>query len=71
MKTFWVEYQLSKERNYENLYVDKDVKAFSSGNLISSIEKSYSSVITIARKVEENYYRVGKNGEPAIGDINV
>ena len=71
MKTFWVEYQLSKERNYENLYADKDVKAFSSGNLISSIEKSYSSVITIARKVEENYYRVGKNGEPTIGDINV
>ena len=55
MKVLWVEYQLSKERNYENLYADKDVKAFSSGNLISSIEKSFTTIMDAARKIEENY----------------
>ena len=71
MKVYWLEYQLSKERNYENLYADKDVKAFSSGNLISAIEKAYSTMMFTARKVEEDYGRVGANGKPAIGDVNV
>lgn len=71
MKVYWLEYQLSKERNYENLYADKDVKAFSSGNLISAIEKAYNTMVATARKVEEDYGRVAANGKPAIGDVNV
>lgn len=71
MKVYWLEYQLSKERNYENLYSDKDVKAFSSGNLVSSIEKVYSTMLKAARKSEEDYYRINAEGKPAIGDINV
>lgn len=71
MKVLWVEYQLSKERNYENLYADKDVKAFSSGNLISSIEKSFTTIMDAARKIEENYYRVAIDGSPSIGEVNV
>ena len=71
MKVYWLEYQLSREKNYENLYADKDVKAFSSGNLISSIEKAYSTMRTAARKDEEDYYRINADGKPAIGDINV
>jgi hypothetical protein len=71
MKVYWLEYQLSKERNYENLYADKDVKAFSSGNLITSIEKAYNTFVTAARKDEEDYSRVNAEGRPAIGDVNV
>ena len=71
MKVYWLEYQLSKERNYENLYADKDVKAFSSGNLISAIEKAYSTMVQTARKTEEDYGRVRTDGRPAIGDVNV
>ena len=71
MKVYWLEYQLSKERNYENLYADKDVKAFSSGNLISAIEKAYNTMMQVARKTEEDYGRVGTGGRPAIGDVNV
>ena len=71
MKVFWLEYQLSREKNYENLYADKDVKAFSSGNLITSIEKAYTTMRTAARKDEEDYYRINADGKPAIGDINV
>lgn len=71
MKVYWLEYQLSKERNYENLYADKDVKAFSSGNLISSIEKAYNTMSLTARKVEEDYGRVNADGKPALGDMNV
>lgn len=71
MKVYWLEYQLSKERNYENLYADKDVKAFSSGNLITAIEKAYSTMTSTARKVEEDYGRVRTDGKPAIGDVNV
>lgn len=69
MKVLWVEYQLSKERNYENLYADKDVKAFSSGNLISSITKALVEVTNQARKIEEFYYR-SNNGSPTIGEVN-
>ena len=69
MKVLWLEYQLSKERNYENLYADKDVKAFSSGNLITSIVKALESMNFAARKTEEFYYR-SNNGVPTIGEVN-
>ena len=69
MKVIWLEYQLSKERNYENLYADKDVKAFSSGNLIASIVKALDTFTSQARKIEEFYYR-SDNGVPTIGDVN-
>lgn len=71
MKVYWLEYQLSKERNYENVYADKNVTAFSSGNLIASIEKVYTTMREEARKCEEDYGRINKQGKPAIGDINV
>ena len=71
MKVYWLEFQLSKERNYENVYADKNVTAFSSGNLISSMEKAYNALRAEARKCEEDYGRVNKFGKPAIGDINV
>lgn len=71
MKVYWLEYQLSKEHNYENIYADKNVTAFSSGNLISAIEKAYSTLRTEARKCEEDYERVSLEGKPAIGNINV
>lgn len=70
MKVYWLEYQLSQERNYKNIYSDKDVKAFSSGNLINSIEKSYRAAWDFAKQTEEDYYRVNSEGKPAIGDIN-
>jgi hypothetical protein len=70
MKVLWIEYQLSKERNYENLYADKDVKAFSSGNLIASMVKALEAFTNAARKKEEFYYR-SNNGTPTIGDINI
>ena len=70
MKVYWLEYQLSKERNYENLYADKDVKAFSSGNLISSIDKAYKTFIAAAIQSEQDYGRVTAKGRPAIGGIN-
>ncbi len=71
MRAFWLEFQLAREKNYQNLYADKDVKAFSSGNLISSILKAYESAVKHARKVEEEYGRVTIDGVPAIGAINV
>lgn len=71
MKVYWLEYQLSKEKAYNNNYTDKDVKSFSPGSLITSIEKAYSSFKSSARKEEEDYSRVTANGTPAIGDINV
>ena len=70
MRVYWIEYQLGKERNYENIYADKDVKAFSGSQLISSLERAYSGAISFARKTEEDYYRVNKLGKPALGDVN-
>lgn len=71
MKMYWVEYQLSRERIYKNSYVDKNVTAWSPAALISSIEKAYTALRADARKVEEDYSRINKDGKPAIGDINV
>ena len=70
-KVYWVEYQLSREENYENVYADKDVKTFSSGNLLTSIKNAMESLTLFARKTEEEYSRVNIEGKPAIGDINV
>lgn len=69
MKVLWIEYQLSKEQNYQNLYADKDVKAFSSGNLIASIEKAFNTMMMHARKAEEFYYR-SKDNKPTLGELN-
>ena len=71
MKVYWLEYQLSKERNYENLYIDKDVTTFSPGGLLNSIKQAYSEYSFAARKEEESYYRVSADGKPAVGLINV
>ena len=70
MRVFWLEYQLGKERHYEATYVDKDVKAYSGSQIISSIERALSGAISFARKTEEDYYRVNKQGKPALGDVN-
>lgn len=70
MRVFWLEYQLGKEQHYETSYADKDVKAFSGSSIISSIERALSGAISFARKTEEDYYRVNKDGKPALGDVN-
>ena len=71
MKVYWLEYQLSKERNYENIYTDKDVKSFSPGNALNAITNAYETYTLAARKEEESYYRVTTDGKPAVGKINV
>lgn len=71
MKVYWLEYQLSKERLYKDTIYDKDVKAFSNGNLISSIEKALYAFKTLAKETEMDYGRVNTNNKPSIGDINV
>lgn len=43
MVAFFIEWQLDNENNYKNLYADKNVTTYSSGNLISSIEKAFST----------------------------
>ena len=69
MNVLWLEYQLQKERHYENVYVDKDVKAFSSGSLITAITKALESHNLRARKIEEHYYR-SENGQSTLEDLN-
>ena len=71
MKVYWLEYQLSQEKNFKNSFYDKDVTAFSSGNLISNIEKTYRVFWEYAIREENDYGRVNTQGKPAVGDINV
>ena len=70
MRVYYLEWQLGREEIYENNYADKDVKAFSSAALISSIKGSLEAAVTIARKTEEDYSRVNSQGKPRIGDVN-
>ena len=70
MRVYYLEWQISKEEFYENNYADKDVKAFSNGQLISSIKGALENAISIARKTEEDYSRINEKGRPSIGDVN-
>lgn len=70
MIVYWRESQLSKERNYENIYFDKDIKGFSAASLLSNIEKAYNTALNFAMEEEKRYYSVNAVGMPTIGDIN-
>lgn len=71
MKQYWIEYQISQEELFNNLYFDKDIRTFSPGNTIDKLIKMLTTFRKAAERVELDYHRVAVDGTPGIGDINV
>lgn len=70
MKQYWIEFQISKERMFDNAYYDKDVRLHSPGNTIDKLIKMFTTFKDAADCAEYNYGRVSAGRLPAIGDIN-
>jgi hypothetical protein len=70
MKKYWVEFQISQERLFQNAYYDKDIRLHSPGNTLDKLDKMYKTFIGVALKAERDYSRVNTTGVPTWGDIN-
>lgn len=70
MKQYWIEFQISAERNFQNVYYDRDIRLHSPGNTLDKLDKMYKTFTKQADKAEYNYYRVNSSGTPKWGDIN-
>lgn len=71
MKVYWLEYQISKEEQFDNQYYDSNVRTFSAGNLLAQLNRMYENFTSAAKKAEYDYSRIASDGRPKIGDINV
>ena len=70
MKQYWVEYQISQERLYSNIYYDRDIRLHSPGNTIDKLIKMFTTMKSKADKAEFDYGRISITGDPALGDVN-
>lgn len=70
MKQHWVEYQISQERLFDNLYYDREIRIHSPGNTIDKLLKMMTTFKKIADDAEYNYGRVSSSGQPTLGEIN-
>jgi hypothetical protein len=69
MKQYWIEFQMSQERLFSNVFYDKDIRLHSPGNTIAQLLKMYAKFRKAADTAEYNYGRV-TDGRPSIGAIN-
>ena len=70
MKYYWIEYQISQERLFSNIYYDRDIRLHSPGNTIDKLIKMSTTFKNRADKAEFDYGRVSVIGDPVIGEIN-
>ena len=70
MKQYWIEFQISQERLFSNVYYDRDIRLHSPGNTIDKLIKMFTTFKSKADKAEFDYGRISIIGDPALGDIN-
>lgn len=71
MKVYWIDVQLSQERNFKNDYYDVHVRLHSPGNMIAQLVRMRNTFKNAADEAERRYYsRNIETGEPRIGGIN-
>lgn len=70
MKQYWVEFQISQERLFANLYYDREIRLHSPGNTIDKLIKMFKNFERLAEKAEYDYYRVTSDNTPTLGGIN-
>lgn len=72
MKKYYIEWILSREQNFQQIYYDSDTKTFSQGNIIQQLNTAYKTAIKEANDVNYDYSRMdGKTRSPLIGKVNV
>jgi hypothetical protein len=71
MKAYWAEYMISNADNYNNLYFDSNINAFSPGNLLHNYKESWQTYVSQAKQLESEYYRGDSNNAPTLGNITV
>ncbi len=70
MKMYWVEFQISQERMFENNYYDRDIRLHSQGNVVDKLTKMLQEFTRKAERAEFDYGRVSPFGQPVLGEIN-
>ena len=70
MKYYWIEFQISQERLFSNLYYDREIRLHSPGNTIDKLLKMSTTFKQRADKAEFNYGRISVIGDPALGEVN-
>lgn len=71
MKAYWAEYMISNADNYNNLYFDSNINAFSPGNLLHNYKESWQTYVAQAKQLESEYYRGDSENKPTLGNITV
>ena len=69
MRKEWVSYQLTKESNYQEGYYDANARRHSKANLIAQLNRLFENISEDAEDTEREYYKVNRDGRPALGDI--
>ena len=70
IKKFWLQHQLDNENFFIEEYYDKDVKVYSKGNLLKSLQARYELAEKEVKTAQYNYSRVTTDGNSAVGEIH-
>lgn len=70
MKKYWVSYQITYSKNFENPFFDKEIKMYSPANLLKVMSDTLVIFTRAAEQARFDYGRVDKDGKPVWGSIN-
>ena len=70
MKYYWIEFQVSQEKMFDNAYYDRDIRLHSPGNTLDKLIKMAVTFKSFADDAERDYGRVDVDGTPTWGNIN-
>ena len=70
MKKYWVSYQITYSKNFENPIFDKEIKMYSPANLLKVMNETLVIFTRAAEQARFDYGRVDKDGKPVWGSIN-
>lgn len=65
MKFYWCDFMVSNADNYQNIYFDNNISAFSPGNVLHNYLSAKQKYYDEAHNLESMYYRMGD--KPSIG----
>ena len=71
MNKYFLQWILSREKNFEQQYYDADTKTHSLGNLVQQMNNAYKIAIKEANDINYDYARMDRKRKPRIGSVNV
>lgn len=70
VKKFWLQHQIDSENFFIEEYYDRDVKVYSKGNLLKTLQGRYELAIKEEKTAQYNYSRLTADGNAAVGEIH-